>query len=112
MQRTEIVAAASGAVATALATVACCLPTGMLAAAGLTGVAATLAGGHRWLLLLSFVLVGAGGVQAYRANRCATKPGRLVLTLLAIAAAIVVLVTLFPQVIAGFLADYVMGVEP
>jgi len=71
-----------------------------------------LAGGHRWLLLLSFVLVGAGGVQAYRANRCGTRLGRLTLTLLAIAAAIVLLVALFPQVIAGFLADYVMGVEP
>lgn len=111
MQR-GVVAASGGAIATALATVACCLPTGMLAAAGLTGVASLPAGGHRWLLALSFVFLGAGAVQAYRANRCGTKPGRLVLTVLGIAAAVVLLVALFPQVIAGFLADYVMDAQP
>lgn len=106
MQR-GVVAAASGAVATSLATVACCLPTGLLAAAGLTWLGALLAGGYRWLLALSFVFLGAGVAQAWRARRCGTKISPVVLAVLILAAAVVLLVGVFPQVIAGFLADVV-----
>jgi hypothetical protein len=84
----------------------------MLAAAGFTGVASLLAGGHRWLLGLSFVFLGAGAAQTWRAKRCGVKSSPIVLGLLILAGAVVLLVTLFPQVIAGFLADYFMRAEP
>lgn len=107
-----VIAAAGGAVVTSLATIACCLPASMLAAAGLAGVASVLAGGHLWLTGLSLVFLGVGGAQAWRAKRCGAKPSPVAIGLLTLAVGVVLLVTLFPQVVAGFLADTMEWSQP
>lgn len=97
--------AALGAMGSSLATLLCCLPAGFLGAAGLATLAATMQAGQPWLLGLSFLLLGAGFIQAWRAKRCGMRPNRIALALLVVAGIIVVLVAFFPQVIAGWLAD-------
>jgi hypothetical protein len=94
------------AAASALATLACCLPLGLAAAAATASLGAVLAEYRPWLLAGSAVLLIAGGVQLSRAQRtCATRNRRSVLVL-ALSASIVVLVALFPQVVAGLVADW------
>ncbi len=106
MQR-SVVGAASGAIVTSLATLVCCLPVGLLGAAGGSAVAAfVFDAGRPWMLGLSLGFLALGFAQAYRAKRCGAKPNRLALGLLAVAVVIVVLAAIFPQVIAGFFADY------
>jgi hypothetical protein len=59
-----------------------------------------------WLLALSVLLIGFGFWQQRRATQCAVK-GRIVGQTLLWAAAVVVLdMIMFPQEIAGFLADH------
>jgi len=56
--------------------------------------------------VLSIALIGVGFWQQRRAKQCAVK-GRLIgQILLCTAAAIVLAMLLFPQQIAGFLADH------
>ncbi len=58
-----------------------------------------------WLLGLSIVLLGFGFWQQYRARQCAVR-GRLLGGVLLWAALVVFLgMILFPQQIAGFIAD-------
>jgi uncharacterized membrane protein len=101
------ITAAIGAIGASLATLACCLPVGLVGAAG---VAATLAAvaqaGRPWLLGLSFVFLGVGFAQAWHSNRCGVKPNRVALALLIFAVVVLLLVLLFPQLIAGWLADW------
>lgn len=106
MQR-SVVGAASGAIVTSLATLVCCLPAGLLGAAGGSAVAAFLFdAGRPWMLGLSLGFLALGFVQAYRAKRCGAKPNRWALGLLVFALLMVMLAAIFPQVIAGFFADY------
>jgi hypothetical protein len=94
------------AAATALATLACCLPVGLAAAAATAGLAAVVAAHRVWFLVASAVFLGIGIVQLTRAQRqCSTRKGGSV-AVLAISATIVVLVALFPQVIAAVLAAW------
>ena len=98
---------AIGAIASSLATLVCCLPVGLLGAAGGSAIAAFLfQTGRPWLLLLSFAFLGVGFTQMYRARRCGRKASRPAVILLSVALAVVLLIALFPQVIAGFLADW------
>jgi surface polysaccharide O-acyltransferase-like enzyme len=94
------------AAATALATLACCLPVGIAAAAATASVAAVVAEYRVWFLLAAGVMLVLGIVQLNRAQRqCSTRKGGS-LAILAISATIVVLVTLFPQVIAAMIAAW------
>ena len=94
------------AAATALATLACCLPVGIAAAAATASLAAVVAEYRVWFLLASAVLLGLGIVQLNRAQRqCSTRRGGSV-AILAISATIVVLIALFPQVIAAMIAAW------
>ena len=102
--------AAVGAIGSSLATLACCLPVGLLGAAGLAATAAgAFNAGRPWLLGLSFVFLSVGFAQAWQAKRCGVKPNPWVIGMLGVALGIVLLVALFPQLIAGWLADLGSG---
>ncbi|HXN23769.1 MAG TPA: hypothetical protein VOA41_13610 [Candidatus Dormibacteraeota bacterium] len=92
-----------------LATIGCCLPLGFAAALGAAGASAFLTILRPWLLALSVVLLGIGFWQQRRARLCAVR-GRLLGSVLLWSAVVVVLgMILFPQQIAGFMADHLSG---
>jgi hypothetical protein len=94
------------AIVSSLATMACCVPLGFAAAIGAAGASAFLLRFRSWFLLLSFALIAVGFWQQRRAKQCAVK-GRLIgQILLWTAVAVVLAMILFPQQIAGFLADH------
>jgi hypothetical protein len=98
--------ASVAAIVSSLATMACCVPLGFAAAIGTAGVSAFLLRFRSWFLVMSVVLIGVGFWQQRRAKQCAVK-GRFVgQMLLWTAVAIVLAMILFPQQIAGFLADH------
>jgi hypothetical protein len=94
------------AAASALATLVCCLPVGIAAAAATASLGAIVSGYRSWFLGASAILLVIGIVQISRAQRaCGTRtPGSVVI--LALSATIVSLVALFPQVLAGLIADW------
>jgi hypothetical protein len=93
------------AMLTSLLTLGCCLPLPFLGAAGMAGASVFLAGARPWLLGLSIALVGLGLFQAYRGMRCRARQSKTAMAMLGVATVVVVLVLLFPQVIASLLAD-------
>ena len=103
------ISASLGAIVSSLATMACCLPVAFAAAIGAAGASAFLLKFRPWFLGLSIVLLGIGFWQQRRARQCAVK-GRIVgQILLWTAVAVVAGMILFPQEIAGFLADRLSG---
>jgi hypothetical protein len=91
---------------TGLATLACCLPMGFAAAAVSASVSTVVAAYQPWFLAASVVLLLFGTVQLRQVQRtCTTRPYSSVIVF-CVSAAIVLLVILFPQVIAGMLADW------
>jgi hypothetical protein len=91
------------AVIAALSTLACCLPFGFLGAAGLAGLSVRLQSLRPWLLGGAAVLLVLGFVQLYRHNRC-KKRSAVSIALFWCSVIVVVLIILFPQVIASLLA--------
>lgn len=92
------------AVVAALSTLACCLPFAFLAALGLAGMSVRLQVLRPWLLASSTILLGIGFIQLYvRRNQC-QKRSTLSVALFWGAVLIVLLVILFPQVIANLIA--------
>ena len=102
MKHGEKVAPVMAAV-TSLATIACCLPMGFAAAAVTASLSLTVAAYQPWFLGASVVLLLVGGRQTQRA--CGTRAYSS-LVVFGISAVIVLLVVLFPDVIAGLLADW------
>ncbi|HEU4938077.1 MAG TPA: hypothetical protein VFT39_16575 [Vicinamibacterales bacterium] len=94
------------AAATALATLACCLPVGIAAAAATASLAAVVAEYRVWFLSAAAALLALGIVQLNRAQRQCSRRNGGSLAILAISATIVVLVALFPQVIAAVIAAW------
>src|SRR3954453_16194029 len=86
---------------TALATLACCLPVGIAAAAATASLAAVVAGYRVWVLVGSATLLVVGLVQLSRALRQCSTRKRGPIAILAVSAAIVVLVAVFAQVVAA-----------
>ena len=101
------VAAPLGAMTSSLATLACCLPGGFLVAVGAAGAGVFFQRLRTGLLTMSVVFLVLGFWQQRRRARCGLKPARWTKALLWVAAAIVLVVLLFPQEIAGFFADRV-----
>jgi len=90
-----------------VAAMSCCLPAGtFLAAAGAAGAARILAPLRPWLIGLSVLSLIVGFVQTYARSQCTLRRNPVTVVLLWIAAAMVVMMLLFPQVIAGLLADW------
>ncbi len=92
------------AVIAVLSTLSCCLPLTFLGALGLAGASARLQSFRPWLLGSAAVLLGIGFIQLYvRRNQC-QKRSPLSIALFWSAALIVLLVILFPQVLASLIA--------
>lgn len=91
---------------TSLATLVCCLPMGFAAAAVTASLSVVVATYQHWFLGVSVVLLIVGTVQLQRVQRtCATRPYGAIIVF-ALSAVIVLLVVLFPQVVAGIVADW------
>jgi hypothetical protein len=105
MKHTEKIAPVAAALS-ALATLACCLPIAF-AAGTATATLAMVAGTYRWSFLgASVVLLAIGAAQLVQARRACKPRGSTSIVILTFSAAVVLLVVLFPQVIAGLLADW------
>lgn len=105
MKRGSGISASLVAILSSLATMTCCLPLGFAAALGAGAASAFFTTLRPWLLGLSVLLLGLGFWQQHRAKQCAVR-GRLAGTVLLWAAVVLVLgMILFPQQIAGFIAD-------
>jgi uncharacterized membrane protein YidH (DUF202 family) len=92
------------AVIAAFSTLACCLPFGFLGAIGLAGASVRLQIARPWLLVASVVLLVLGFVQLYRRGKQCRKRSPLSVALFWVAAAAVLLIVLFPQLIASLVA--------
>jgi hypothetical protein len=94
------------AAVTSLATLACCLPLGFAAAAVTASLSTAVAAYQPWFLGASVVLLLVGGIQLRQTQRACGTGAYSSVAVFAISAVIVVLVVLFPDVIAGLLADW------
>ncbi len=95
--------AATAAIVAALSTLACCVPLGFLGAVGLASVSVWAQQYRQWLLIAAIVFLCVGSVQLYFRKSC-SKRSTTSLVLFWIAVVVVVLVILFPQVIASLVA--------
>jgi hypothetical protein len=92
------------AVIAVLSTLSCCLPLTFLGALGLAGASVWLQSVRPWFLASAAVLLGIGFIQLYvRRNQC-QKRSPLSIALFWSAAIVVLLVILFPQLIASLIA--------
>lgn len=92
------------AVVSALLSIACCLPFAFPAALGLAGLGVVFSAVRPWLAAASLALLGVGLVQLLRRRACGRRsPASL--ALFGIAALVVLGFLLFPQWIAGLIAD-------
>jgi hypothetical protein len=97
------------AAATALAAFACCVPLGLAGALGVLALGTLFASLEPWIIPAATVLLALSVWQAYRGQRtCRSGRTRFSLVVLGLSAVIVLGVLLFPQVVAGLLADYVL----
>ena len=97
--------APAAAIVAALSALACCLPFGIVGALGLASVSVWVAPLRPWLLGAAVILLGLGFWQIYRrGNQCNARPSRLSVSLFWLAVVVVLLVTVFPQLIANWLA--------
>lgn len=93
------------AMVSALSCMACCLPLGFGAAAGLAGLGVVLAPLRPWLMGVSAVLLLFGMWQLYRRPKVCRPRSRASLVLFWICAVVVLALMVAPQLVAGFLAD-------
>ena len=91
------------AVIAALSTLACCLPFGFIGALGLAGVSVWAAKYRPWLMGAAVLFLAVGGWQLYRGKSCERRSKASIITFWA-AVAVVLMVLIFPQVIASVLA--------
>ena len=94
------------AMLSAVATLACCLPVTFVAAAATASVGAFAAQYRSWLIGLSVVLLAVGFWQVRTARACGRR-STVSLLIFVGSLAVVVLVLLFPQALAGLMADWV-----
>jgi len=93
----------------ALAALACCLPLGFAGALGVLALSEMFDKLQPWFLGAAGVLLAVGIFQAYRGQKsCQRRASRFSLVVLALSAATVLAVLLFPQHLAVLLADYVL----
>jgi hypothetical protein len=105
MRHGEKIAPVMAAV-TGLATIACCLPLGFAAAAVTTSLGMTMAAYQPWFLGASVLLLLVGAVQLRQTQRACGTRSYSSLIVFGLSAVIVVLVVLFPEVIAVLFADW------
>jgi hypothetical protein len=103
------ISASLGAILSSLVTMGCCLPLGFAGALGAASASAFVQKFRPWLLALSILLLGIGFWQQRRAKLCSVKRSYLSAILLWTAVGLVVAMIVFPQEIAGFIADHLSG---
>jgi hypothetical protein len=97
------------AAATALAAFACCLPLGLAGALGVLAVSSLFDALQPWFLTAATLLLALSAFQLYwRRRTCHRGRSRFSLTVLGLSATIVLVVLLFPQRVAGWIADYIL----
>ncbi len=96
--------APAAAIVAAVSTLACCVPLGFLGALGLASISVWVQPLRPWLLGASIVLLCFGFVQLYLRKSACSRRSRASLALFWSAVAVVVLVIVFPQVIASLIA--------
>jgi hypothetical protein len=97
--------APAAAILAALSALACCLPFGIVGALGLASISVLIAPLRPWLLGVAVLLLVVGFWQIYRRGKqCGTQRSPVSVALFWVAVAVVVLVTIFPQLIANWLA--------
>lgn len=109
MKRATGISASLAAILSSVAVIGCCLPLGFAVALGAGAASAFLATLRPWLLGLSVALLALGFWQQRRAKECALRARWVGNAMLLLAVAVVVGMVLFPQEIAGFLADKVLS---
>lgn len=109
MKRWTGATAPVAAIVSAVATIGCCLPLGFLGAVGAAGAGVLFTSLRPWLLGLSVVLLSFGFFQYFRGAQCGLKRSTVTVVLLWIATLVVLLLALFPQPVASFLADRLGG---
>lgn len=92
------------AVIAAVSSLACCLPLSFLGAAGLLGASARAQALRPWLLGASLLLLIVGFAQLYLRRGHCPRRSRMSIAIFWIAAVLVLLLILFPQLIASILA--------
>jgi uncharacterized membrane protein len=102
--------ASIAALASVIAASSCCLPLlPFLFAAGAASTSAFFSEFRPYLLVLSVLLVAFGFYKSWRAKQCNCRPSRISIFLLWFSAIVVVVMILFPQVIASLVADLLAG---
>jgi hypothetical protein len=97
------------AAGTALAAFACCVPLGIAGALGVLTLGSLFDALEPWFLTAATFLLAIGAYQVYRAQKSCRRGGiRFSLTVLALSGTVVVSVLLFPQTVAGLIADYIL----
>lgn len=96
----------AAAIVSALATLTCCLPWGIGAALGALGLSPLFARFQIWFLLLSILLFVFGIFQVLRRGPNCRRRSRVEITLLGIAAVVIIAIVLFPQWVAGVLVGH------
>lgn len=97
--------ASVAAIVSSIVTVSCCLPIGFAVAIGAGAASGFFQTLRPWLLGLSVALIGLGFWQQHRAKQCSVRGRVIGKVLLWCAVVVVVGMILFPQQIAGFMAD-------
>jgi cytochrome bd-type quinol oxidase subunit 2 len=92
------------AVIAALSTLACCLPFGFLGAMGMAGLSVWAQSFRYWFIGGAAVLLVVGFVQLYRGRNQCKKRSPVNVALFWCAVVMVLLIVLFPQVIASIVA--------
>src|SRR5713101_4639380 len=109
MKQGAVISASLGAIVSSLATIGCCLPLGFAGALGAAGASAFVQRFRPLLLGLSIVLLGIGFWQQRREKLCSVKRNYFSALLLWTAVVFVTAMIVFPQEIAGFIADHLSG---
>ena len=95
-----------GAVLAALSALACCMPLGFLSVLGLAGFGLWAARYRLLFMSLAVVLLAVNFFLVYRGRGACTTRSKASLILFWTAVGVVVLVFLFPQLIASILAGW------
>jgi cytochrome bd-type quinol oxidase subunit 2 len=105
MRHSEKVAPVAAAV-TALSTLLCCLPVGFAAAVASASLASIVSSYQRWFIAASLLMLALGLIQLRRAQRLCTRRPTSSVIVFGLSAVVVLLVVLFPQMVASLLADW------
>jgi hypothetical protein len=90
----------------AVGTLACCLPVTGAALLGFGGVFGAMAQYQEWMLPISVVCLVLSGGLIWRTRRVCHRTSKISLMILALSTAVVLMVLVFPQVVAGLLTDW------